>query len=70
MLQNIGICKFPVDYIQGEESIVKNMSLEQHKELARRYIHPDKMYYVIAGDAKTQLKALEKFGFEKPELIK
>jgi hypothetical protein len=28
------------------------------------------MYYVVVGDAKTQLKDLEKVGFGKPVLIK
>jgi hypothetical protein len=28
------------------------------------------MYYVVAGDAKTQLDNLEKVGLGKPELIK
>jgi hypothetical protein len=28
------------------------------------------MYYVVAGDAKTQIKDLEKVGFGKPVLVK
>ena len=28
------------------------------------------MYYVVAGDAATQLKALEKVGLGKPVLVK
>jgi hypothetical protein len=28
------------------------------------------MYYVIVGDASTQLKQLEKIGFGKPILVK
>ena len=46
------------------------MTLEQHKELAQKYIHPDKMIYLIVGDAATQLQPLEKLGFGKPVLIK
>ncbi len=69
MLQDIGTYGLPVDYIRNEESIVKNMTLEEHKQLANKYIHTDKMYYVIAGDAKTQLKQLSEIGFGDPILI-
>jgi zinc protease len=37
--------------------------------LAAKYIDPSKMYYVIAGDAKTQLDPLESIGFGKPILV-
>lgn len=70
MLQTIGTYDLPVDYIKNEESTVKNMTLEQHKALAEKYIDPSKMYYVIAGDAKTQLKSLGELGLGKPILVK
>ena len=41
--------------------------VEVRKELAKKYIDPNRMYYVIAGDAKTQMEPLEKIGFGKPE---
>ncbi|MBL7138175.1 MAG: insulinase family protein [Bacteroidales bacterium] len=70
MLSNIAEYNLPFDYVKNEEAIVKEMTLERHKELADKYIVPDRMYYVIAGDAKTQLKPLEKIGFGKPEVVK
>ncbi|MCX6254777.1 MAG: pitrilysin family protein [Bacteroidia bacterium] len=60
----------PDDYIKKEETIVKNITLEEHKAITDKYIVPDKMYYVIVGDATTQMKPLEKIGFGKPVLIK
>ena len=69
MLESISTYDMPVDYIKERETIVKNMTLEQHQELAKKYLNPEKMYYVIAGDAKTQLKELEKLGYGKPELV-
>jgi len=69
MLESISTYDLPVDYIKGREASVKNMTLEQHQKLAEKYINPGKMYYVIAGDAKTQLKELEKLGYGKPELV-
>lgn len=60
----------PEDYIKREENVIKNITLEEHKAITDKYIIPDKMYYVIVGDAATQLKPLEKIGFGKPILIK
>jgi zinc protease len=59
----------PNDYILKEQDVVRNMTMERHKQLARQYIKPDQMIYVIAGDASTQLKPLEKIGFGKPLLL-
>jgi zinc protease len=46
------------------------MTIEEHKVITDKYIIPDKMYYVIVGDAATQLNPLEKIGFGKPILVK
>lgn len=70
MLSDIAMYNFPFDYVKNEQSIVKDMTLDRHKELADKYIVPERMYYVIAGDAKTQLKPLEKIGFGKVEVVK
>lgn len=61
---------FPDDYIKNEENIIKNITLEEHKAITDKYIIPDKMYYVVVGDAATQMKPLEKIGFGKPVLVK
>jgi zinc protease len=45
------------------------MDLDQHRRLAQKYIDPTKMYYVVAGDAATQLEALENLGFGEPVMV-
>lgn len=70
MLRDISLYDMPFDYVKQQEDIVRNMTLEDHKNLAQKYIHPDKMVYVVAGDAATQMDALEKIGFGKPVLFK
>ena len=70
MLRQISAYDLPDDYIKQEEEIVRNMTLETHKALAEKYIVPDKMYFVIVGDAESQLKQLSKLGFGEPVLIK
>jgi len=70
MLATISKYGLPEDYIKREEDVIKNMTVEEHKAITDKYIVPDKMYYVIVGDAATQLPPLEKIGFGKPILIK
>jgi zinc protease len=67
MLQEISMYNLPLDYVREQEKIVNEMTLEQHKALAEKYIHPDRMYYVIAGDAATQMELMEKVGFGPAE---
>lgn len=69
MLSTLSSYNLPHDYIKQEEAFVKGLTVEKQLELANKYIDPAAMYYVIAGDAKTQLKELEKIGFGKPILI-
>ncbi len=69
MLSTISKYGLPEDYIKNEESVIKGMTVEEHKAITNKYIVPDKMYYVVVGDAATQLKPLEKIGFGKPVLI-
>ncbi len=69
MLRTISAYDLPDDYIKKEEDIVKNMTFEEHKALAQKYIIPDKMIYVVVGDAETQLESLKKVGFGDPVLI-
>lgn len=70
MLRNIATYDLPFDYIKGEEGIVNGMTFDSHRDLAQKYINPDMMFYVIAGDAETQMEALEDIGFGKPILVK
>jgi zinc protease len=69
MLERISTYDLPKDYVKNEEDIVRNMNLESHKALAQKYIIPDRMYYVIAGDAATQMEPLAGLGFGAPILV-
>lgn len=70
MLQEISMYNLPFDYIHQQEKIVSDMTLDQHKALAQKYIDPNRMYYVIAGDAATQLEGLKEVGFGEAEIVK
>jgi len=69
MLNNIAMYNLPFDYVKQQESVIKNMTLEEHKAIAQKYIQPDRMIYVIAGDAKTQLDKLKDLGIGTPVLL-
>jgi len=60
----------PADYIKSEEAYVKGLTPDNQLEIVKKYIDPSRMYYVVAGDATTQLKELEKAGLGKPILVK
>jgi zinc protease len=69
MLNYIAMYNLPGDYIKQREEFVRNLTPEQHKELAQKYINPDRMIYLIVGDAATQMKSLEKLGLGEPILV-
>jgi zinc protease len=70
MLTSISAYDLPFDYIKGEEEIINAMTLDSHKELAQKLIQPKNMYYVVVGDAETQMSSLENIGLGKPILVK
>ncbi|MGQ9621447.1 MAG: M16 family metallopeptidase, partial [Bacteroidales bacterium] len=70
MLNTMSAYNLPEDYIKQEEAFVKELTAEKILEYANKYIDPDKMYYVVVGDAATQIKQLEKAGLGKPVITK
>jgi zinc protease len=69
MLWMIDYYGMPADYVKDNEKVVNDMTLESHKALAQKYLHPDKMIYLVVGDAKTQLEPLKELGFGDPILL-
>ncbi|WP_082632177.1 M16 family metallopeptidase [Algoriphagus resistens] len=69
MLENISEFGWDPDYVKDREKIVNEMTVERIQELAGNYLDPNKMIWLIVGDAKTQFAGLEKLGFGKPVLI-
>lgn len=70
MLTTMSKYGLPDDYIKEDEAVIKGITSDEAKAVIDKYIIPDKMIYVVVGDAATQLKPLEKIGFGKPILIK
>jgi len=69
MLSDIHSYKYSPDYIKQREVEVNNLSLDDLKMLAEKYVDPNKMYYLIVGDAATQLDKLDELEFGEPILL-
>ncbi len=69
MLQEMSNYDLPTDYIEGEEQIIKGMTLEQHKELANKYLDESKMAYLVVGDAATQFAQFKEMDFDEVKLL-
>ena len=69
ILNDMSSYGLPADYVQQRAKLVEEMTLADVKSFADKYIQPEKMIYLVVGDAKTQLGRLEQLGFGKPILL-
>ena len=69
MLQEMSNYGLSPNYIEDEEAVIKNMTLEQHKQLANKYLDESKMAYLVVGDATTQYPQFKKMGFDEVMLV-
>ena len=69
MLQERSSYDLEPNYIEKEEATINNMTLEQHKELANKYLDESKMAYLVVGDAATQYQQFKKMGFDEVKLL-
>lgn len=69
ILAEVDLYDLPYDYVARENEIVKAMTVDEIVRLAQTYILPDRMNYVIVGDAETQLERLSDLGLGEPVLM-
>ncbi len=69
ILSNISKYDWDINYIKNRENFVENVTTAEIKELANKYINPNKMIWLVVGDAETQLQRMKELGFGKPILI-
>jgi zinc protease len=69
MLEDIALYGLPDDYLHQREDFVKDLTKEEFQELARALVDPDRMIYVVVGDAASQLGHLRELGFGDPVLV-
>ncbi len=66
MLNNIGAYNMPNDYAKQRQKTVENITVSDIQALTDQYLDPNKMIYLVVGDAQTQLQKLEQLGFGVP----
>ncbi|TVQ15703.1 MAG: insulinase family protein, partial [Balneolaceae bacterium] len=69
MLRNMSAYGWPADYVLQQETVVREMTVERIRDLARQYANADRMHYLIAGDAATQLSRLRELGLGEVEVL-
>lgn len=70
MLRTAAFYGLPLDYVRNEEDYLRGLTVDEVNETVQKYIDPMKMYYVVVGDAATQLNGLKKVGFGDPVVVK
>jgi zinc protease len=70
VVQNISYFGYPDDYQARDAARVEAMTLDQFREIARKYLRADAMQYLVVGDAKTQADRLGDLGFGEPVMLK
>jgi predicted Zn-dependent peptidase len=64
-LQNIELYGLPKDYYTTIGTKVRALTAEDLFTLAKKYIHPDRMNVVVAGDSKKLTAMLKQIGLEE-----
>ena len=69
MLSNMSTYGWKSNYVKEQEAIVNKMTKERVKELANKYVNPDKLIWLVVGDAETQLDRMKELGYGTPILL-
>lgn len=69
LLENMSEFGWKADYVKEREAIVRGMSQQKITQLADQYLQPDRMIWLVVGDAATQLKQMEELGYGEPVLL-
>ena len=70
LLRHVSKYELPHNYLQELDTRLSKMDIKLHCELASKYLKPEHLYYVIAGDSTTQYNRLINSGLDMPILIK
>ncbi len=69
MLGEITEYGYPDDYVEVREATVQDLTLDGVRALAGELIEPDKMVWLVVGDAATQLERMRELGYGEPVLL-
>jgi zinc protease len=66
ILRDMSAYGFPSDYVLQREAVVREMTVERVRELAKRYLEAEQMIWLVVGDARTQRDRLRALGLGAP----
>lgn len=69
VLSDIADYDLPYDYVGQQIEAAEALTLEQVQSLARDYVRPNRMNFVIVGDAETQASRLQDLGYGEPVML-
>jgi zinc protease len=69
VLETMSAYSLSADFIAKQQQMVQDMTLQQLHDMVNKYMDEGQMIYVVAGDAKTQLENVAKFGYGEPVLL-
>ncbi len=69
MLRDISKFNLPFDYLEQSQQELIAMNLDDFHNIIETYMDEDKMFYLVVGDAKTQLARLRNFNKSNPVLL-
>lgn len=69
MLSNISDYGWNADYVKDRENVVNTMTKERIAALANKYVNPEKMIWLVVGDAETQFDRMKELGYGEPVLL-
>ncbi len=69
LLENVSKYGWKYDYVKQREQIVNSMTIDRIKQLSAKYLDSNKMFWLVVGDAKTQMPRLKELGFGDPILL-
>jgi len=67
--RNIAFYQMPVDYVARHQNLLKSISVEDTARMAKAYMDPARLFFLVVGDLKTVLPQLKEFGFGEPTLL-
>jgi zinc protease len=66
MLRRMSKYNLQSDYVLTNQKELLNMSLEDFHKMIETYLKEETMFYLVVGDAKTQLAQMKQFGYGEP----
>ncbi|NJC27745.1 M16 family metallopeptidase [Neolewinella antarctica] len=69
LLDDMAEYGWSADYVREREDVVRNTEVEDVKRIANQYLRPEKMIWLVVGDAATQLGRMRELGYGEVVLL-